>query len=217
MGTSPAQSAAKAPLPTFLDALAHEIFSRLGIEVTLTPLPAERALINVNSGLDDGDMFRPAGIEQIYPNLLRIPERILDYDFVAYTKRTDIRIRKLADLKPYAVGFPNGWKNIESRVREVSEITTTKTIDELYSLIDKGRVDVIIIGRPSGSKSMDPISQSFHLVAHEPPLVQFDMFMYLNKKHASLVPRVVQTLKDMKADGSFRKILDATLNRMPTQ
>jgi polar amino acid transport system substrate-binding protein len=206
MGTSPAMSAAKAPLPTFLDGLAHEIFSRMGIGITLTPLPAERALINVNSGLDDGDMFRPAGIDQLYPNLIRVPERILNYDFVAYTKRTDIRIRKLDDLKPYSVGFPNGWKNIESRVREV---------DELYSLIDKERVDVIIIGRHSGSKTLDPQAQALHLLAHDPPLVQFDMFMYLNKKHASLVPQVAQVLKDMKAEGSFKKILDSTLNRTP--
>jgi polar amino acid transport system substrate-binding protein len=216
MGTSPALKAAKAPLPTFLDDLAHAIFTRLGIEITLTALPAERALINVNTGLDDGDMFRPEGIDSLYPNLIKVPERVLDYEFVAYTKRADIQIHKIEDLKPYIVGFPNGWKKFELRFKQVSEITMTTSIDELYPLIDKDRVDVIIIGRYGGKTTVDKQALALHLIAHEPPLIQADMFIYLNKKHAALLPRVAQALKDIKADGSYKKILDATLNRAQT-
>lgn len=38
--------------------------------------------------------------------------------------------------------------------------------------------------------------------------------MYLNKKHAALVPKLAQALADMKADGSYQKLFDMTLKPM---
>ena len=202
------------PLPAFLDRVGRELFRRLEIEITFTALPAERALININSGLDDGDMFRPPGVEALYPNLIMVPERVLDVDFMAYTKRPDIKIRKPEDLHLYTVGIPNGWFVVERRLKPPNEFTRTTTVNELYSMIDKGRVDIIILGRYGGPTAVNSDAQAHGLLAHEPPLVQSGMFMYMNKKHAALVPRLAQALKDMKADGSYRKILDATLYRM---
>jgi polar amino acid transport system substrate-binding protein len=45
----------------------------------------------------------------------------------------------------------------------------------------------------------------------EPPLARFEMFMYVNVKHAALVPRVTQALVDMKADGTWQRIYDRCL------
>jgi polar amino acid transport system substrate-binding protein len=202
------------PLWLFLDSVGRELFRRLEIEATLTALPAERALINVNSGLDDVDLFRPPGIEKRHPNLIMVPERVIDMDFVAYTKRADIKIRKPEDLHPYTVGIPNGWFVVESRLKSPNEFTRTPTFNELYNLISKDRIDVIILTRYGGPKTVNSEAQVRHLIAHEPPLVQSGMFMYMNKKHAALVPRLAQALKDMKTDGSYKKILDATLYRM---
>jgi polar amino acid transport system substrate-binding protein len=79
--------------PGFLPELAKALFKRIGVEVEVTTVPTERSLINVNSGIDDGDLFRVAGVEAEYPNVIRVPEKIMDNDFVAFTKRGDIRIR----------------------------------------------------------------------------------------------------------------------------
>ena len=46
---------------------------------------------------------------------------------------------------------------------------------------------------------------------HEPPLASVDMYMYMHKEHAHLVPKLAQALKDMKADGTYRKIFDEIL------
>jgi polar amino acid transport system substrate-binding protein len=37
------------------------------------------------------------------------------------------------------------------------------------------------------------------------------MFMYLNKKHAALVPKVTQALIDLKADGSYQQFYNQLL------
>jgi polar amino acid transport system substrate-binding protein len=195
--------------PGFIDQLARAMFKRIGVEVEVTAVPTERSLINVNSGLDDGDIFRVAGVEQEYPNLVRIPEKTLDNDFVVFTKRTDIRIRTWDDLKPYSVAFATGWKPYERNVKMVRELTKTPSIQELLPLLENGRADLVLMDRWQGGWIARQQGYTGHVL--EPPLARFEMFMYLNKKHAALVPKAAKALASMKADGSYQKLYDAYL------
>jgi polar amino acid transport system substrate-binding protein len=206
---------ASAKHPGFLNELAKEAFRRIGVEVEVTAVPTERSLINVNAGLDDGDLFRIAGVEAQYPNVIRVPEKTMDNDFVAYAKRPDVRIRNWADLRPYAVAYTAGWKIYERNVTGVKELTNTPTADELAPLMDKGRVDVILMDRWQGLWSLRQAGYKY--TPQEPPLAHVEIFMYLNRKHADLVPKVAQALRDMKADGSYKKIFDATLKPLETR
>lgn len=51
--------------------LYAELFRRAGVPVTLQAASAERALLNANSGVDDGDVARIAVLEGTYRNYLR--------------------------------------------------------------------------------------------------------------------------------------------------
>ncbi len=195
--------------PGFINELARAAFGRIGVEVGVITVPTGRSLINVNDGIDDGDIFRVAGAEAAFPNLIRIPEKTLDTDFVAYTKRSDIRIRTWADLQPFSVAFAAGWRPYELNVKGVKELTKTTSINELPALLEKGRVDVILMDRWQGQWVIRQSGYRFHLL--EPPLVRYEMFMYLNKKHAALVPKVAKALADMKADGSYQQLYDLYL------
>jgi polar amino acid transport system substrate-binding protein len=79
----------------FLDALAQEVFGRIGFDATVVRLPVERALINADAGIEDGDMFRAPGFEKDYPNLVQIPEKVLDFEFVAYATQADVQVREI--------------------------------------------------------------------------------------------------------------------------
>jgi polar amino acid transport system substrate-binding protein len=206
---------ASADHPGFLNELARAVFRRVGVEVDVTAVPTERSLINVNSGIDDGDIFRVAGVEQAYPNVIRIPEKTLDNDFIAYTKLPGVQLRTWSDLQPYTVAYATGWKPYERNVKNVKEVTTTPSIHELFPLLEKGRVDIILLDRWQGQWVVHQMG--YQLKPLEPPLARFEMFMYLNKRHAALVPKVAQALRDMKADGSYKKIYDAYLKPLDTR
>ncbi len=197
----------------FIDELAQALFKRIGVEVDVVTVPTGRSLINVNAGIDDGDIFRVAGAERSFPNLIRIPGATLDTDFVAYTRRADIQIRNWDDLKPFSVAYATGWRPYELNVKDVKELTKTSSINELPQLLEQGRADVILMDRWQGQWAIRQSGYKFHLV--EPPLARFEMFMYLNKKHAALVPKAAQALADMKADGSYKRLFDLYL--MPLQ
>jgi polar amino acid transport system substrate-binding protein len=201
--------------PGFLNELARALFKRVGVEVEVSTLPVERVMINVNSGLDDGDLFRTAGAEQDFPNLLRVPEKVLDFEFMAYTNRPEIRVATWADLAPYVVAYTTGYRIYDRSVKGVKEITKTASIQELFPLLDKGRADVVLIDR---WQAQWIIRRDGYLARPiEPPLARVEMFIYLNKKHAALVPKVAQALAEMKTDGSYQKLYDAYLKPLNRQ
>jgi polar amino acid transport system substrate-binding protein len=197
-----------AEAPGFLEQVAREAFRRVGRDVDVATLPGDRALLNADSGLDDGDLMRAPGFEQAYPNLRRVPEKMGVMDFMAYTNRPDIHIREWGDLAPYTVGYTAGWKIYERKVA-AREITTTRSIDGLFPLLVMKRVDVALIDRWQGLRAARMHGGKFRLL--EPPLATSNMFMYLHKKHAAMIPAVARALAGMKADGTYQKIFNATL------
>ena len=76
----------------FLDAVAGEAFRRAGVKLRLVKLPAERGLINANAGTEDGDLTRIAGLDTQYPNLVRVPEKLIDYEFTAFSKNAALPV-----------------------------------------------------------------------------------------------------------------------------
>jgi polar amino acid transport system substrate-binding protein len=196
-------------VPGFLELVAREAFRRVGRGIEVDTLPGERSLVNSESGLDDGDLMRAPGFESAYPNLVQVPESMGNMDFIAYTTRLDIKGPITWDaLTQYAVGYPSGWKIFDRNVK-AREVTTVRTIDGLFPLLELKRVDLVLIDRWQGLYAARQQGSAAQLI--EPPLASSPMFMYLNKKHAAIVPEVARALAAMKADGIYKKISDATL------
>jgi polar amino acid transport system substrate-binding protein len=200
--------------PGFIDQLARAAFARAGVAVDVTAVPNERSLINANAGLDDGDIFHSGGVAKGYPNLIRIPEPTMYSEAVAFSVRNDIRIRKWADLKPYSVAFTTGRKVFERNVVGVRQLTRTPTVQASFRLLVSGHVDVVLTDRLEGLWVVRQDGYKVHLI--EPPLARPAMFMYLNKKHAALVPKVAAALVAIKTDGTYQALYDASLRPLKT-
>lgn len=192
----------------FLDQIAHVLFARLNIEVEVNALPGERALINANTGIDDGDMMRAPGFEKAFPNLVRVPEKIGKMDFMAYAMTPGVKINNWADLQSYDVGYASGWKIFERKVK-AKDVTVVRSIEALFPLLEQQRVNVILIDRWQGLWEAQRHSPAIHIL--EPPLASSEMYIYMNKRHAALVPELARQLAKMKADGTYEEIFMRTL------
>ena len=195
--------------PGYMGLIAREAFGRIGVKVTISSLPGERALINANSGLDDGDLLRIPGLEKAYPNLIRIPEKVMDFEFVAFTLNQQIQVKNLAGLAPYTVAYVTGWKFYENRVKQAQEVTRVRNLQELFELLKKGRSEIVLAERWQGLWAAKQSGLKVRLL--QPAFKVSDMYMYLNKRHAALVPEVAQALAAMKRDGSFQRIVAESL------
>jgi len=189
-----------------LEKISKEAFHRIGIDIRVTILPGERALINVNSGIDDGDMFRAPGFESNYPNLIKVPEKIGIMEFMAYSKEPHSDAMSWQVLQKHSVAYATGWKIYDRKVKN-SEITKVRSIHNLFPLLENGRADIILIDRWQGLYIAKQSDHKVHLI--EPPLATVDMYMYLHKSHEALIPALSAALKEMKRDGSYNRIFES--------
>ncbi len=198
----------------FLDQMIPAVFREAGLDAELQVFATAtaRTLLNADAGIDDGEAMRIAGLEKQYPNLIRVPEALISNDFVAYATRVQTATTDWKSLEPYVVSYMIGWKIFENNVRNAKEVTQVRDADQLFGLLANGRTDLALYERWQGLQRIRDMGLKAH--ALEPPLARTDMFMYLHKKHAALVPRVAQALARMKADGSYKRIFDATLTSL---
>ena len=189
----------------FMDEVTREALRRVGYKLIINRQPAERGLRSINNGLIDGEMSRIKGINKIYPNLIRVKEKIMNWDFVVFSKK-DIDLNDgWTGLENKNVSFINGWKILEKNVPESARITKTKNSSQLFNLLKKDRTDFVIYEHWGGNEVMTVMGLK-NIQMRKPALASKEMFMYLHKKHVVLIPKISAALLEMKKDGSYRKI-----------
>jgi len=203
----------------FLTLLAEDIFKRIGLEVQIEILPAERSIMNANNGIEDGELNRVSGLEKIYPNLIMVPEPFISVDFVGFTKpRNHIplanRNRSTPDvswrsLEPYIVGIIRGWKIYEKNVTGVAKRIDVRNINLLLTLLKNNRVDIVMATRVTGLYNSHKNDIAVSVI--EPPFVTRNNYMYLNKRHAHLVPKLAAALAEAKKDGTYDRLYNRIL------
>lgn len=195
-----------------LEQLSQESLRRIGVDLKLVSLPSERSLTAANLGEVDGEGLRVGGLggpDGPYPNLVQVPERFVRISFVAFSKNATISLDNGWDsLKPYRIAFINGWKMFEANAQGARVVNKVDKPEQLFRMLDEGRVDLVLythadgllLARNLGLTSVAPLS---------PALKEVDMYLYLHKKHQALVPKLTQAIRDLKADGSYNRILSA--------
>lgn len=188
-----------------LDRVVGEAFRRAGVTLKLVKLPAERGLIDANAGIDDGDLSRIAGLDKTYPNLVRVPEKIFDLEFVALTRKARAHHVNWRSLEPLSVGYIKGWKIFEQSLTPKTAAITTDTPEQLMEMLGRGRVDVALYSRWMGLAMAHQMRiGDVHVI--EPPLATREMFVYLHRRHAALAPKIAEALRALKREGVYDRI-----------
>lgn len=189
----------------FLDRVIEEAFRRAGFRLKMVRVSPERALLNANSGIEDGVSARIAGLEKAYPNLVRIPEKVLDFPFVAFASQSRLASANWDTLASVSVGHIQGWKIFEQNLKPGTAITVVDTAEQLFTMLDKNRIDVALYERWLGLALAKQMAFK-NIRVIEPVLADREMFIYLNKRHAGKVPAILTALRSIKADGTYTKI-----------
>ncbi len=199
----------------FIDRLYQELGRRTGLTFKIQPLPAERTLSNANSGIDDGDVCRIAGLDKTYPNLVQATEPILSYKMKVFSRSVDFTVNGADSLKPYDVGILTGWKIIERTVVGTRSLSSVETVDQLIKMLQNKKVDIIVIEEMQGRAMMAKMGAN-NLKILEPALIEGQWYPYLNKKHADLIAPITAAIRSMKQDGTYQKIYAETITRFTT-
>ncbi len=190
-----------------LELLSREAFRRAGLEFKLVSNPSERSLVLANQGEVDGEGLRIAGLGSQYPHLIQVPERFIGISFVAFSKDALITLdQSWESLKPYRIAFINGWKMFEANASGAKSITKVDKPEQMFRMLDGGRVDLALYTRADGIVLLRGLGLSA-IAPISPSLKDVDMFLYLHRRHEALAPRLAHALREMKADGTYNRIM----------
>lgn len=204
------------PVSTLFHMVLDEAGQRMGIDIVFQEMPAERSLSLVNSGIDDAECCRiPAVIQQEYPDLLSVPVSFYTARFVAFARDETIRIKSWNELRPYQVGVVAGWKILVNKVAEVQPegYFVVDTPDAMFQMLDKGRIDVAVLGYLSGLQVIHKLNmQGVHVL--EPPLALKPLYLQVHQRHRALVPKFAQVFEEMQGDGTIARLEEKVLELM---
>lgn len=194
-----------------LEQLGQEAFRRAGLGFTLVSNPSERSLQLANQGQVDGEGLRVPGLSDQYPQLVQVPERFIGVSFVAFARDALITLDQgWESLKPYRVAHITGWKMFEANTTASRSVTRVDTPEQLFRMLESGRIDLALYTRADGMALIRQMKLP-SIAPVTPSLREVSMYLYVHKRHESLVPRIAQALREMKADGSYNRILSSVL------
>lgn len=189
----------------FLDLVATEAFRRAGLHLKMIKVSPERALLNANAGIEDGVSARIAGLEKTYTHLIRVPEKILDFPFVAFARHATIGTANWDTLTSVAVGHIHGWKIFEQSLKPGSHITVVDNAEQLFTMLDKQRIDVALYERWLGLALVKKMGLK-NISVVEPTLAEREMFVYLHERHTDRIPAIAAALRAIKDDGTYSRL-----------
>jgi len=187
-------------------------YQQIGIEVMYLPLPGERALRTANAGKVDGEVFRIANVHKKYTNLVPVPTPINVLQGIAFSKNVDLKIKDWQSLAPYNIGIQVGIKFAERGTKGMHRIMVD-TNEQLFKMIDSGRVDVIVAAHANGLKTLSALKLE-NISALQPAIQEYPLYHYLHKKHAALVPKLDAVIKNMQLTGMIDQIRKEALQKL---
>lgn len=199
----------------FEDSIATEMYARMGFKVRFRDVPAERGLQDLDHGIDDGTLARNPGMANRYPNLVQFNEPVLERHYVAFSKGLNLDTSDWTNLADYRVGIVIGWKILERNITKAKALIKVRDSETLFRMLEGGRIDVAVFNKWGGLSKIEELGIK-GLVAHEPPFAKRSVYYYVHKSRADLAARGSAILREMKADGTYQRIFDATLGTVRT-
>ena len=190
-------------------------YSRLGIEMVVINLPAERAIHNANTGVVDGELYRIKDIHLKYKNLVMVSVPVGIMEGVAITTQADLSISRWEDLSLHRTCIRNGVKFAEAGTREF-EVLAVNSNSQLFGMLGKKRCDVIIIARLTSIPLALDFTQKERIKTYQSVLQTYPLFHYLHIKNAHLVPKLTTVLKQMEEEGLIAKIRSEYITEIST-
>ena len=186
------------------EAVLKAAYAQLGIEFETSWLPPKRALQLAGTGKSDGEISRTGTIAKKYPDLIQVKIPVNHVDGMAFTKNKTLQIKNWESLRPLKIGINRGMIFSVNATKGMN-VEVVNNFPALFKMLDLERVDVIISTRAIGLYLN--IKQDLkNIVINEPPLITFNLYHFLHKRHSKLATRLEAVLKKMKESGEIDRI-----------
>jgi len=201
-------TAIASPAREILSSRIQEAFRRLNLRAKLLISPTSQRALMLADKDGDGDAFRVPDIKKIAPentgNLIQVPESIITMELAVYANNLSFPVEGWKSLEKYHNGARIGAKILEKNIP--GKRTFLPTTVQLVQMLDSGRIDTMVEWSPVADNTIRKLKVK-GIKKLSPPIKVQPFHIYVHKKHRALVPELSKTLRQMKEDGSFDKVV----------
>ncbi|WJG07620.1 transporter substrate-binding domain-containing protein [Aliiglaciecola sp. LCG003] len=170
----------------------------LDIQFKFVDVPAARSLVLANSAQIDGDVIRRYEIGEHYPDLIRVPQAVIEIEISVFSWDPDNIIHSFSDFNKMNEGIVAtqiGRKFIEKNLSSIRNSMFVNDIEHIFSLLEKKRIDFVVLDRPTALAAMGSRFGDSLFEVSSKPLSKVKYYLYLHKKHADLVDLISAELE----------------------
>lgn len=185
--------------------LLTDIYKKAGLTANITALPGARANAVALSGEKDGEVARIPAYFAKNPSLVKVEPGYYYLTTGAFAKSDKgVTIASKDDLKKYKVGIVRGIAHAEAATEGLAGLQVTNSYDQLYQMLDAGRIDVAIdegINGPSTIKGL-----GLKGISQVGEIARLDLFNVLTPAKKDLAPKISAAIKALKDSGELAKL-----------
>ena len=196
-------STAEFPEAEAIARLLKEVYRQIGYEIELVFRPAKRSLKEVNNGVSDAELARITGIENEYPNLVRVKEPVFALSFSAIVSdKSKLWMGSWEEIKKHRIVYPRGYQILDIRTRQMAA-QVARNAASVARMVKAGRVDVGLVITTSADRLVPEIGG---IQVIKPPIETVTLYHYLHVKHRRLIPDIEKILIEMNDSGRAKAI-----------
>lgn len=187
----------------------QDAFRRLDVAVQINNYPLARRTALVDAGQIDIDAGRVYSYGEAHPNLVRVEEPFVEYGFALYTANPALRPQSLDDVRK------SGWlveyrRGILFCEKTLKPLLPTERLSDISS--EEQGIKKLLAGRTDLYCDLDYVVSD---VLNSPGIAgatrvrkvlslgNIPIYMYVQRRHAELAPRLAETFRKMKAEGAI--------------
>ncbi|TXH95957.1 MAG: transporter substrate-binding domain-containing protein [Rheinheimera sp.] len=179
----------------------QQAYQNIGLQMQLETMPLERLRLEAARGLLlDGNLAAAASLQQVIPQLIRIPVQLYQLELTAFVRDPQLKPAQWADLQPLRVTYTAGMLSVEARLKQhqVKALTAALSLEQALQYVAKGRADVAVLPKAEAEYVLRQLPGQ-QLRAVLPALELLPMYHYIHQKHQALVGPLTTQLQQIMA------------------
>ncbi|MFN6264392.1 MAG: hypothetical protein ACK4XG_16390 [Chromatiaceae bacterium] len=179
----------------------QQAYQNIGLQMQLETMPLERLQLEAARGvLLDGNLAAAANLQQVIPQLIRIPVQVYQLELTAFVRTSWLKPTHWADLQMMRVTYMAGMLSVEARLQQhqIKAATVALTLEQALQYVAKGRVDVAVLPKAEAEYVLQQMKVR-QVQAVQPALELLPMYHYIHQKHQALVGPLTAQLEKLIA------------------
>jgi len=184
-----------------------EIYAKLGLTISITPMPGKRAQREAVTGHKDGEIMRiwTYGVEN--PTMIRVPTAYYQLETMAFVhKNSQIKLASNADLQNHNLLKVRGVKHTDNITHGLKYVFNYNDTFTMMEALAQTHNSIALTNTADGLYAIKKLNIDY-LKPLPPALATLELYHYINPKNADLVPKIDAVIKSMKTSGELDMLL----------